>query len=246
MTKKVLFILSLFFCFMYADIQSNLTKLVKEKTQQDVKVKEVYDLKLDSNFKVVVLEDITSKTQIPVLTDKNGNMLSALTNVFFSQNDEDVKLIESLLSKIQAQNDKQINSAAINKLLESIPSDYVIRLDSTTKNNKKITYIVSDPMCPHCQDELRHIDERLKESNVYMVLVAYMGQDSQNKAAIILEKIKTLKNTKQKVDLLQQIYATTFEPKETNAKEIKKVQNITKKIADSGLIKGVPFVYEYK
>ncbi|WP_104697093.1 MULTISPECIES: disulfide isomerase [unclassified Helicobacter] len=244
--KKILLIFPLVFCFIQANMQNNLVKLIKEKTQQDISIKEVYDLKLDPNLKVVILEDMTSKTQIPVLTNKDGNMLSALTNIFFSQNNEDVKLIEGLLSKIQMQNDKQANSAAINKLLESIPDDYVIKLDSSTKNNKKITYIVSDPMCPHCQDELRRIDEKLKESNVYMVLVAYMGQDSQKKAANILEKIKELKNTKQKVDLLQQVYANTFEPKEANQKEIKKVQNITKKIADSGLIRGVPFIYEYK
>lgn len=244
--KKFFFIFLFSFIFMQANMQENLTKLIKEKTKQDIKVMQTYDLKANANFKVVILEDTLSKTQIPIITDKDGSMLFALTNIFFSANEADTKLIGEIIQKIQSQNDKQVNSAAINKLLESIPDDYVIKLNSTTKNNQKITYIISDPMCPHCQDELRHIDEKLKESNVYMVLVAYMGQDSINKAANILEKIKSLKETKEKVNLLQQVYATTFKAQESNAKEIKKVENITKKIADSGLIKGVPFIYEYK
>lgn len=244
--KKFFFIFLFSFVFMQANMQENLTKLIKEKTKQDIKVMQTYDLKANANFKVVILEDTLSKTQIPIITDKDGSMLFALTNIFFSVNEADTKLIGEIIQKIQSQNDKQVNSAAINKLLESIPDDYVIKLNSTTKNNQKITYIISDPMCPHCQDELRHIDEKLKESNVYMVLVAYMGQDSINKAANILEKIKSLKETKEKVNLLQQVYATTFKAQESNAKEIKKVENITKKIADSGLIKGVPFIYEYK
>lgn len=244
--KKFFFIFLFSFIFMQANMQENLTKLIKEKTKQDIKVMQTYDLKANANFKVVILEDTLSKTQIPIITDKDGSMLFALTNIFFSANEADTKLIGEIIQKIQSQNDKQVNSAAINKLLESIPDDYVIKLNSTTKNNQKITYIISDPMCPHCQDELRHIDEKLKESNVYMVLVAYMGQDSINKAANILEKIKSLKETKEKINLLQQVYATTFKAQESNAKEIKKVENITKKIADSGLIKGVPFIYEYK
>lgn len=244
--KKFFFIFLFSFIFMQANMQENLTKLIKEKTKQDIKVMQTYDLRANANFKVVILEDTLSKTQIPIITDKDGSMLFALTNIFFSANEADTKLIGEIIQKIQSQNDKQVNSAAINKLLESIPDDYVIKLNSTTKNNQKITYIISDPMCPHCQDELRHIDEKLKESNVYMVLVAYMGQDSINKAANILEKIKPLKETKEKVNLLQQVYATTFKAQESNAKEIKKVENITKKIADSGLIKGVPFIYEYK
>lgn len=227
-------------------MQDNLIKLIKEKTKQDVKIVQTYDLKTNNNFKIVILEDTLSKTQIPVITDKDGTMLFALTSVFFSNNDADTLMVGEIIQKIQSQNDKQVNSAAINKLLESIPDDYVIKINSTTKNTQKITYIISDPMCPHCQDELRHIDEKLKESNIYMILVAYMGQESINKAANILEQVKNLKDTKQKVNLLKQVYATTFKSQGVDEKEIKKVENITKKIADSGLIRGVPFIYEYK
>lgn len=244
--KKFFSIFLFSFVLTQANMQENLAKLIKEKTKQDIKITQIYDLKANANFKVVILEDALSKTQIPVIADKDGSMLFALTNIFFSMNENDTKLIGEIIQKIQSQNDKQVNSAAINKLLESIPDDYVIKLNSTTKNNQKITYIISDPMCPHCQDELRHIHEKLKESNVYMVLVAYMGQESIYKAATILEKIKSLKETKEKINLLQQVYAKTFKAQEANTKEMKKVENITKKIADSGLIKGVPFIYEYK
>ena len=229
----------------HAGMQENLVNLIKTKTQQEVSVKEVHDLKSDPNIKIAILQDSLSKNKIPVITNQNGKVLFILTNVFFADNNDDAKLVGQILQDIQSENDKQINSAALNKLFESIPSDYVLKLDSTTKNNTKVTYIVSDPMCPHCQEELRNIDERLKDTNVYLVLVSYMGQESLKKASIILEKAKTLQDTKQKVELLQQVYAVTYKTQNPRDKEMKKVENITKKIADSGLIQGVPFIYEY-
>ncbi|MCE3037344.1 disulfide isomerase [Helicobacter sp. faydin-H20] len=227
-------------------LEENLKKLIQDKTQQKITIDDIKDLKSDSNLKIVILKDSISKNQIPVITNKDGNMLFVLTNVFFAKDDNDTKLVAEVLQKIQMDNDKQINSASLNKLFESIPEDYVIKLQSSKKDNKKITYIVSDPMCPHCQDELRHIEDRLKDSNVHMVLVAYMGQESIKKAATILEKIRNAKDTKAKVDIIQQVYSTTFKATKADEKEVKKVENITKKIADSALIKGVPFIYEYK
>ncbi len=244
--QKIFFLSILLFSVAQANLQENLIKLIKQKTKQDVKVLEVYDLQSDKNLKIVILEDMLSKSQVPIITNKDGNLLFALTNIFFSNHHADLKQVEQIIQKIQTQNNQQANSASLNKLFESIPDDYLIKLESTTKNNKKRTYIVSDPMCPHCQDELRQIQNRLKDSNVYMVLVAYLGQQSLDKAAVILEKIKTLKDTKQKIDLLQQVYATTYKATDPNPKELQKVENITKKIADSNLIKGVPFVYEYQ
>lgn len=229
-----------------ADMQSNLKQLIKTKTQQDIDIETTYDLKSDNNLKIAILKDQVSQNKIPVITNKNGDTLFVLTNVFFSNNNEDTKLVAEILQKVQMDNDKQVNSAAINKLFESIPEDYVVKLQSSKKGNQKITYIVSDPMCPHCQDELRHINERLEESNVYMIMVAYMGQESIQKAATILEKIKSAKDTKAKIEIFQQVYSTAYTAPKADEKEVKKVENITKKIADSALIKGVPFIYEYK
>ncbi|STP11980.1 disulphide isomerase [Helicobacter mustelae] len=243
--KKISFIFLLSTLFLWAGTQENLKDLIKEKTKQDISIAKVYDLKGDDHLKIAILKDEATKNQIPVITNKDGNLLFVLTNVFFSKNDEDSKFVEELLGKIQSDNDKQVNSAALNKLFESIPEDYVIKLDSTTKNNKKVTYIVSDPMCPHCQEELRNIDKRLKDSNVYMVMVAYLGQESIKKAATILAKVKDAKSTKDKIALFQQVYSIAYRPSSADSKAVKKVENITKKVADSALIKGVPFIYEY-
>ena len=77
-----------------------------------------------------------------------------------------------------------------------------------------------------------------------MVEVAFLGLQSKDKAAEILARIKNAKDTKQKVALLQEVYANTYVAKNPDKKELQKVENITRKIADSALIKGVPFIYE--
>ncbi len=227
-----------------AGMEDNLLKLIKDRTKQDVSIDSTHVLSGDGNFVVALLKDKASGNLIPVVTNKNGNLLFVLTDIFFTQNDKDMQIVRDVLYKVQNHNNKIINKEAITKLLESIPSDYVIKIDSTTPGVKKNTYIVSDPSCSHCQEELRHINERLKDSNVYMVEVAFLGPQSRDKSAEILARVKNAKTTKEKVALLQEVYATAYVAKNPSEKELKKVENITKKIADSALIKGVPFIYE--
>lgn len=230
--------------FAQAGLKENLNKLVSEQTKQEVEIDSITMLHGDPNLAIVLLKDKLSLNLIPIVTNKDGNMLFVLTDVFFSQDKKDMQLVRETLYKVQEANNKTVNKEEITKLLTSIPDDYVIKIPSTTKGVKKITYIVSDPMCPHCQEELRHINDRLKDSNVYMVEVAFLGLQSKDKAAEILARIKNAKDAKQKVALLQEVYANTYVAKKPDKKELQKVENITRKIADSALIKGVPFIYE--
>ena len=229
-----------------SELEKNLVHLVNTKTTQEVTIDSTYNLNGDKNLFIAILKDKASKNLIPVVTNQSGQLLFVLTDLFFTQNDKDTQLVQEILGKVNEANNKNINKEAINKLLESIPDDYVVKIASTNPKVKKITYIISDPMCPHCQDELRHIDDRLKDSNVYMIEVAFLGPQSKDKSAELLERIKSLKTTKQKVSLVKEIYSTAHTAKNPNSRNIQKVENITKIIADSGLIKGVPFVYEYQ
>lgn len=228
----------------HADLKENLGKLVAMHTKQEVEIESITMLNGDSNLAIALIKDKATGNLVPIVTDKNGQMLFALTDVFFSQNEKDAQLVRDVLYKVQEQNNKIVNKDAIEKLLKEVPEDYVVRIPSTSKGVKKVTYIISDPMCPHCQDELRHIGDRLQKSNVYMIEVAFLGPQSKDKAAEILGRIKNAKDTKQKVALLQEVYATTYVAKNPEEKNLQKVDNVTRKIADTGLIKGVPFIYE--
>ncbi|PAF47317.1 disulfide isomerase [Helicobacter sp. 12S02634-8] len=229
-----------------AGVEQNIINIVQKQTGKKVSVLKIEALQSNPELKIAIIQDPDSKYQIPIFTSKDGNIIIGLSNVFFSNEKKDTALVNKIYEDTQSYNSQQKNSAKLNALFDTIPDDYAIFLPSTTKGVTKLTYIVSDPMCPHCQSELREIDSRLKETNVKMIPVGFLGQKSVVKSALILEKIKTAKTPAEKIQILKQIYATTYEPKEQPQKEIQKVENITKKISDSGLIKFVPYIYEYQ
>ncbi|PAF41634.1 disulfide isomerase [Helicobacter sp. 11S02596-1] len=245
--KKILPVALIFFAFSFAqaNVEKNIANIIQKQTGKNVSVLKIQSLQSNPELKVAIIEDPSTKYQIPIFTSKDGNVIIGLSNVFFANEKKDAELVNQFYQTAQAHNSQQQNSAKLKTLFESIPDDYVIDLPSTTKGNQKVTYIVSDPMCPHCQNELRDIDSRLKETNVKMILVGFLGEKSAIKSSIILEKIKSAKTPAEKIQILKQIYAPTYEPKEKPEKELKKVENITKKITDSGLIKYVPYIYEY-
>ncbi|BEG58014.1 Disulfide isomerase [Helicobacter sp. NHP21005] len=219
--------------------------LIDSQIHKKVNVLEVKSLKSNKDFQVVVVEDPDTRYKIPLLVNKNGDLVIGLTNIFFSKNKQDTEFVQELYHNTQSYNFTQQNSAALNALFEGLPQGYAIDLKSTTPGMKKNLYIISDPMCPHCHHELEQIDKRLKEANVHMVLVGFLGHESTLKAADILKQVKKARNTRDKVDLLQKVYATAYKPADAPDDKIQEVEKVTKTILDTKLIKGVPFIYEY-
>ncbi|PAF53636.1 disulfide isomerase [Helicobacter sp. 13S00482-2] len=229
-----------------ADVSDNIVKILQEQTGKKISVLEVKSLSGSSDFKIAIIKDMDTRYEIPIFVSKDGKTMIGLSNVFFSANKGDATLVNEVYKKTQDHNIQQQNSAKLNTLFESIPSDYVISIPSTTKGNQKITYIVSDPMCPHCQQELKNIDTRLKDTNIRLVLVSFLGRESGIKSALVLEKIKTAKTPSEKISILNEIYNPMYKPSGAKDTEIKKVENISKKISDSDIIKYVPYIYEYQ
>ncbi|MGL2909267.1 disulfide isomerase, partial [Helicobacter pylori] len=143
-------------------MQDNLVKVIEKQTNKKVRILEVKPLKSSQDLKMVVIEDPDTKYNIPLVVSKDGNLVIGLSNIFFSNKSEDVQLVAETNQKIQALNATQQNSAKLNAIFNEIPADYVIELPSTNAENKdKILYIVSDPMCPHCQKELTKLRDHL-------------------------------------------------------------------------------------
>ncbi|MDO7253157.1 disulfide isomerase [Helicobacter cappadocius] len=229
-----------------ADVSDNIVKILQDQTGKKISVLKIESLKGSPDFKIAVIKDMETKYEIPIFVSKDGKTMIGLSNVFFSDNKNDAMLVDEVYKKTQEHNIQQQNSAKLDALFDSIPSDYVISIPSTTKGNQKITYIVSDPMCPHCQQELKGIDSRLKDTNIKMVVVGFLGKESGIKSALVLEKIKAAKTPSEKIAILNEIYNPSYKANGAKDTEIKKVENITKKISDSGIIKYVPYIYEYQ
>ncbi|WP_120944610.1 DsbA family protein [Helicobacter labacensis] len=224
------------------NIEESVTQLIHKQTKRSVRVLRLQPLKSNKDFQIVVVEDPETKYHIPLLTNKNGTLVLGLSNVFFSNNDQDIELINTVYHETQTYNFKQANGAKINAMFDGLPKDYVITLTSKNKKAKEL-YIVSDPMCPHCQNELRHVQERLKDANVHMVVVGLLGEKSELKAADILAQAKQTHSTQSKIDLLNKVYANAYTPAEVPDDKIKEVKETTKKILATG-ITSVPFLYE--
>ncbi|PAF42588.1 disulfide isomerase [Helicobacter sp. 11S03491-1] len=229
-----------------ANVEQNIIKIIQQQTGKKISVLKVDSLQSNPEFKIAIIQDLDTQYKIPVFVSKDGNIVIGLSNVFFSDNQKDATLVNEIYKKTQDFNTQQQNSAKLNRMFESIPDDYVISLPSSVKGNKKIVYIVSDPMCPHCQQELREIDSRLKDANVKMVVVGFLGKNSIIKSALILEKIKSAKTPGEKITILKQVYSPAYEAKDASQKDMKRVENITKKVSDTEIINYVPYIYEYK
>ncbi|GAA7939662.1 protein disulfide-isomerase DsbK [Helicobacter pylori] len=234
-------------------MQDNLVSVIEKQTNKKVRVLEIKPLKSSQDLKMVIIEDPDTKYNIPLVVSKDGNLVIGLSNIFFSNKSDDVQLVAETNQKVQALNATQQNSAKLNAIFNEIPVDYAIELPSTNAKNKdKILYIVSDPMCPHCQKELTKLRDHLKENTVRMVVVGWLGVNSAKKAALIQEEMAKARargaSVEDKISILEKIYSTQYdinaqkEPEDLRTK----VENTTKKIFESGMIKGVPFLYHYK
>ncbi|MDU7692681.1 MAG: disulfide isomerase [Helicobacter sp.] len=237
-------LISIALSFGYADVNSNITDLIKLRTNQDFVVKSIHGLS-EKGLNIAILQDKNARTLVPVIVDSTGNTLFLLNNVYFAKNDDDAKTIAKVLSDVQGINANAKNAKQLDEMFAKVPSEYKITLNSTSKTPAdKTIYIVSDPSCPHCQAELRNIDDRLKEGNVTMVLVSFLGENSKSKAGYILDNIKGKSTNDAKLKIIREAYNPSFRPKKVSDDNRNLVGNVTKEIGDVGIVRGVPFIYE--
>ena len=103
---------------------------------------------------------------------------------------------------------------------------------------------MADPNCGYCKEEFRKIDERLKTQNVNMVMVGILGEDSLKKAASVMSKVKSSDKEKTKLNALKEVFSNNFKaPKSIDTTAIKETSDFLFK---SGVIRGVPYIYEVK
>ena len=215
-----------------AGVKEDTIKALQEQTGAKFEAISFEPLKATKQF-LLVIKDTKNGYQSVIITDEKQKSMIAPRG--------DAKLVASTLEKVNSYNFKLQNAATLDKLFASIPQDYAIRIQGASN---KTTYIVSDPMCAHCQQELSQIESKLSKGSVVMVLVGFLGQDSLQKSAEIISKIKSAKTPKEQISLLRSVYATTHKATSQAATYTSKVAEITKKLANSGLIEAVPFLYE--
>lgn len=241
--KRILFFVFFIVSFTFsASFEDTIKDLIEKQTGTKVNVVSTQDFKDNKNLKIAVIEVINNSQQLPVITTKDGSMIIGVSNIFFTSSSDDESIVKGVADKIIENNKNSQQKAASSIIKQLKPSQYV-SIKSSSKNAKTY-FIISDPNCGYCREELKSIDEKLKTHNVNMIPVGMLGEDSTKKSAYILSKVSSNMSDKDKVKLFKEVYSNNFKaPKNI---DISKVSETTKFIFSTGIINGVPFIYEDK
>lgn len=239
--KKILYFVTCLALFSGVGNASKLTDMVLRVTGQKVSVIKEFSIKQDSNIKFVVLKDENTAQRVIVITNKAESFVQTfIPQAFITENKEDSNILLSEASSVQNYNANYKTQDEVKKIISTkVPKDYIITING--KNPKKTYYIVSDPLCPHCQNELKNIDKRLQNGNVKMIVVGMMGEQSRKKASEIYREIKKTKSDSEKIALLNKIYNQSYK---SNSSEEKVVQDVTSALIGKGKVEGTPYIIE--
>lgn len=223
-----------------ASFEESVKELIEKETGAKVKVVKSAELKDNKDLRLVIVEITENFQQIPMFATKDGGVVVGLSNIFITNSKADEGIVQKLTEEAMDYNENSQKTAA-KELIEALKPEQYITLRSSAKNPKTY-FIVADPNCGYCKEELKNVESRLKTHNVNMVLVGILGEDSQKKAAAIVNNINSKMSEKDKLNGIRKVFAAGYKaPKDIDTR---RVQETTDALFSTGVIKGVPFVYE--
>lgn len=223
--------------------QAGIIDFTTSQTQQKIKLISQFPLKSDANLMLTIIEGTYENHPIrqAVLINKADNLLIGISNTFFAQDKQDRDLIRQELGKIVAFNKSSPSQSLVKDAIAKLPKQYIINISSNDKNAKKIYYIISDPTCPHCQNELKNINERLKDGDVKMISIGWLNQQSALRAAKVYANLKDSMSNEEKLKILNDAYNPAIAAPNTN---IDKIKEITTSLTGVGKVESVPYIIE--
>lgn len=241
MKKSIAAIMTIGLCVNFANA-NKITVMIEKQIGQKTTVLKEQPLVQDSNLKLLTLKDNESGYKVLAITNKQESVFLPITQAFFTSNDKDRELVVQEFQSTMNYNMTFKTQAAVKKEIAKLPQEYIINLKG--KTNKKVFYIISDPMCPHCQEELKHLDERLSQGNVKMIPVGWMGPDSANKVAELYAKIKNAKTDSEKIAILKKTYDKNYKAPTASQKQLSDVKEVVKSLMGKDKAEGTPYIIE--
>ncbi|CAE10769.1 protein disulfide-isomerase [Wolinella succinogenes] len=224
--------------------EENLEALVQTKTGMPIKVVKSYELEGFKEMKFVSVESATSGQRFPLFASLDGNNIIGFSNLFFTQNAKNDEIVQNAIKEIQNFNETA-KGKKLNEIFKSIPENRYVNLKSTGNNVKKTLVVVTDPECPYCRNEMKTIEEKLKDHHIKIILAPVGARTAFVKSQIAMDKIKEAKSDKEKISILREVYADSYKiPENLRNQPTKLIDENAEKIYSSGLIRGVPFVFE--
>ncbi len=242
MIKNILLVSTVLSSSLFAaSFEDNVKNLIEKQTSAKVNIVNSVDLKDSKNLKIVVIEIADGSAQrVPMFATSDGNTVIGLSNLFFTASKADEDIVSKVSDETMAYNESGQKEAA-GKLIKALSPDQYITLKSNAKNPKTY-FIVADPNCGYCREELRNVEDKLKTHNVNMIIVGILGEDSQKKAAYLMDNVKSDMSESAKLKGIREVFSSNF--KAPSKIDISKVAKTTESLFKTGVIRGVPYIYE--
>lgn len=241
MVKKILLALAIVASGSFAaSFDDNVKSMIKKETSTDVRVVEKVNLKSSKDLVFVVIEVADNTERVPLFVTKDGNTIIGLSNIFFTNSEADKDAINKAIENTLAHNENS-KKAGIENLIKSLKPEQYITLKSSAKNPKTY-FIVSDPNCGYCREELKNVNDKLKTHNVNLVVVGILGEDSQKKSAYLMNKVNSKMSEKDKLNEIREVFSPNFKAPKTI--DTSSIQKTTESLFKSGMITGVPYIHE--
>jgi len=244
--KKIIYVLAVCAAFALgananeAEFVKNLKQSLNDKNAQLISIDKLNSL---NGLNLLIVRSGDKKEAF--LASDDGKSLVAVT--------EDPKLADAadaVLFKMRTQILKDARDAAALELLKSIDPARFAYIESFDKNNPYMTYIVGDPECPYCAEEMKRITKHLRNSNVKLIFAPVHGKSAFIKSALILKRLKALSPSDQKgaIDVIEKYYNKDAQVSDADVSkaELDAVYADTKTLFSKGVIKSVPYVIKVK
>ena len=227
--------------FANANFDKNFKKTIKEVA--DINVEVQFKKELKSFPALFVIGKTQSGDIFPVISSKNGNYFFGLSNVMHLD-DKDSSMIRNELNKAQMEKNKQ-DKVVLDELFSSFSDNDYLFLEGYSKD-LPTQIVVSDPDCPYCRKHLEEIEDTLKVANVKYIFAPIRKGTASVKSQLIMDETKNLKSTKDKIKVIKKYYKDVELSKKQLGTNTSQIDKNAQKIFESGVIRGVPFIYEVK
>ncbi|PAF53798.1 hypothetical protein BKH42_03460 [Helicobacter sp. 13S00482-2] len=224
-------------------LSKKIEETIFEKTNTQVKVIKVKPIDIKKlNLSIIEINN----NQLALFSSDDGKTIFGMPEIFVTSDQKVLDATQETIRETQAYNSRGKQERLL-EAFKKYPSN-IVYLSSGVATNKT-TYIVTDPNCPYCKDEMQRIDDILQNSNVALIFVGIIGhQNSEIKSADILQYtqdvLKNKKNQKNKEEeILNHIKKVYFDSSyKPVVKDVSQAKENSKMVIDAG-INAVPYKF---